>query len=1109
MMDNPLDHDERQKALDVSRSFIVQAPAGSGKTELLTQRFLCLLSVVEQPEDILAITFTRKATAEMRMRIIKALQLGADYSADQLDDPLMKRRCVLARSVLERDQLKGWELLQNPARLRIHTIDAFNASLTQQLPILSQFGAQPGIVDNPDALYKSAVRRVISGHDLEAPDYQPVLEVLTHYGYRFGMLEDALVAMLARRDQWQHILYLVTDDRALLEAGLEQVVKHHLTELGAVSPPLWHELLELAHFAIAQCRHTGRPCRFEVLADYQQLPDFTAAALPAWQAMLEILLTKDNTLRKKITIQDGFPADAKPQKKALETILSDLSGVDGWLAIAIMVRALPVPEYNDSQWQLLVPLLQLLKHCLAELMVEFSQQGQVDYVEMAQRAEQALVQDDGIDGNQPSELALRLDHQIQHILIDEFQDTSTSQQRLLHQLIAGWQADDNRSLFLVGDPMQSIYRFRKAEVGIYLNVWRDEFSAGRVLERIRLTTNFRSQSGLVRWVNQAFNEVFPKRDDSDSNAVHYRVAEPWHDALHVAPVSYSVFADKQPAAEAEKIVAIIRRALQINDATHDVAILVRNRRQAAAIIPALDHAGIAYTAVDMASLASTAEIRDLQSLTQALLHPADHHSWLSVLRAPWCGLELPDLQILSESGRGRAMLVLNPAGLTEQGALRWQRVRKILQDAVAPQQLAIDLSSRIETLWLALGGNECYQNPAAKNNCERYFSILHSMESAGQLDDPALLHSELQRTFALPDTRPVAGRVKVMTIHKAKGLEFTEVILPGCGESTLGPGDYPPVLLEERAGSRDEANVLIGIKKPASDSQPDPVYRFVQHLHRQRDLNENQRVLYVAATRACQQLHILGHVGQKGEPVKHSPLAWLWPCLQDKAAATIDNSQEKLSENDLPLLQRLPVDWRAESQPALLQNNGVLSALNSEKGHEDNDACETLESRAVGVVVHKALQLLADHGEIWWQKINQTGWIQQQLWQQGINDQQTPDYAQRVYRAITSTLADSTGRWLLQQHSEARSEYALNRWEKGQLITIIIDRTFVENGTRWIIDYKTGLYHGDNEASYFAALEGRYRDQLRRYKRYMSMLDHRPIKTALYVPLFTRLIVLD
>src|ERR1700733_5431590 len=135
------DHWQREQALNPSQSFIVQAPAGSGKTELLVRRVLVLLANAEKmPEEILAITFTRKAASEMRHRIIQALKSAADNPAPQ--DPYHLATWELAQKVLIKNETQQWNLLQNPNRLRIQTIDSFCQRLTAQMPLLSQFGMQ-------------------------------------------------------------------------------------------------------------------------------------------------------------------------------------------------------------------------------------------------------------------------------------------------------------------------------------------------------------------------------------------------------------------------------------------------------------------------------------------------------------------------------------------------------------------------------------------------------------------------------------------------------------------------------------------------------------------------------------------------------------------------------------------------------------------------------------------------------------------------------------------------------------------------------------------------------------------------------------------------------
>ena len=145
MTDPVHDQAERARAISPTESFIVQAPAGSGKTELLIRRFLRLLARVDYPEEILAITFAIKAAAEMQGRVLAALE-QARSGAVPADDSA-RQTIELAAAVLRRNAERGWELADNPARLRIQTIDALCARLTRQMPVLSRLGAQPETIE--------------------------------------------------------------------------------------------------------------------------------------------------------------------------------------------------------------------------------------------------------------------------------------------------------------------------------------------------------------------------------------------------------------------------------------------------------------------------------------------------------------------------------------------------------------------------------------------------------------------------------------------------------------------------------------------------------------------------------------------------------------------------------------------------------------------------------------------------------------------------------------------------------------------------------------------------------------------------------------------------
>ncbi len=194
------DSDARERALDVASSFIVQAPAGSGKTELLTQRFLALLASVERPESVLAITFTRKAAAEMRNRILQALRDVADAERAPL---MLERTRVLARAVLKADVEREWGLVANPSRLRLQTIDALNQGLARRLPVLSGTGAGLGVEEDARPLYDLAAERLLAHLPGDEPRLaEAVALLLGHLDNNVGKFVSLVAEMLARREAW-------------------------------------------------------------------------------------------------------------------------------------------------------------------------------------------------------------------------------------------------------------------------------------------------------------------------------------------------------------------------------------------------------------------------------------------------------------------------------------------------------------------------------------------------------------------------------------------------------------------------------------------------------------------------------------------------------------------------------------------------------------------------------------------------------------------------------------------------------------------------------------------------------------------------------------------
>ena len=260
-----------------------------------------------------------------------------------------------------------------------------------------------------------------------------------------------------------------------------------------------------------------------------------------------------------------------------------------------LTRMLPPPAYSDTQWEVVEALTGLLPVAVAQLELLFRERGQVDFTAVAQAAVRALGPED-----EPTDLALALDYRVRHLLVDEFQDTSQSQYELLARLTSGWQPGDGRTLFVVGDPMQSIYRFREAEVALYLRARREGIGAVR-LEPLTLKLNFRSQAALVAWVNRTFRALLPEQEDLGSGAVPFSASEEGQPALPGPAVTVHPLLTRDRDAEA-LLVARLVQAARAEGASHRIAILVRSRGHLASIVPALKQAGLRFQAIEIEAL---------------------------------------------------------------------------------------------------------------------------------------------------------------------------------------------------------------------------------------------------------------------------------------------------------------------------------------------------------------------------------------------------------------------------------------------------------------------------------------------------------------------------
>ncbi len=1129
-----VDSEQRERALDPTLSFCVSAPAGSGKTELLTQRVLTLLARVEQPEQVLAITFTRKAAAEMRERILGALALG--NQAEPSDQPHRQLTWALARDVLERDRELGWSLLQNPARLRVQTIDSLCQSIAQDQPVVSRFGAPLRALDDARPLYEQAVDSLFL--ELEGSnDVRELLSaVLAHLDNDLARLRKLLVAMLPMREQWlRHVVGYRDPEatRQALEAVLQRWVSEELLQLRSRLEPYAMQLLPLARFAAEQLASDKPTHPITALAELVALPAADDSCADQWLGIAELLLTRtaNGGFRARVDKNTGFPAKGAArdeahaamlveQKAAMQSLLSTLTDDAALLQSLQLSRELPFTGLAEQQWSALVPLAQCLVRCCAHLTAVFGQTGRCDHAEVAAAALRALADGEG-------DTAFRYDQALRHVLVDEFQDTSAQQYALLELLVGDW-AQQNalaeappRTLFIVGDAMQSIYGFREAKVGLFLQA-AARGVAGLPMTSIALQQNFRSRDSLVDWINDSFASVFPTAVDLSRGAVPYAPSVGRAADADERPAVEAVLCAEESGHETEAghIVNWIR-AEQRSQPDASIAVLVRYRSHLPEILTALDAAGIRWQGNEISRLDERETISDCLALVRALFNPADQWAWVAVLRAPWCGLgmlalhemlaslcRIEHIDSLSQAFQLTIDWCLEPPQSDRAGQAIEQAIDGIAGEEA---QRLRDFGTRIRTIWAArslqsvrrwleagwrhLGGEVLAANTLAGDEREvarQFFDLIERLEQDSVGSGQFFTLEELERAVEkLYGAAPVdagnndsAPPVQIMTIHKAKGLEFDAVIVPGLNRGSP-PDDKPLLAWGERLfedGSTGTLMCPLDARLPTSQAVQTPansLYDFLRSERQRSQTYEQDRVLYVACTRARNRLLLIGTVKPPDDdaikPWRSSFLASLWPCVEQQVSLLEPSPETEAEADDAPMyvLQRRLADPRAlyakldAEQPALRSATATEADPNTATQARGAIFQPPAAAQLLGTIAHELLEQCIDAGT--------TDWLTTQgdaplRWRQRL--QQLGMASGDIEAALESlaTLADRLSAsehfsWCLDpSHLAVRTEWRLAHAAsttgeaRADTSLLILDLFIVDaSGQYWVIDYKTAI----------------------------------------------------
>ena len=1064
-------------ALDPRRSVSVTASAGSGKTWLLVSRVLRLLLEGQAAGGILALTFTRKAAAEMRERVNARLRTLAYADTFSVARELEQLGLAATPEYLHRAQGLYHALLFDPYPLRAMTLHAFCQDLLSRFALEAEITPGFGLVENEHGLCRRAWRRLLAELH-QQPDSGPAaaLRALIAMGYGEYALEGLVNEFLGRRaDWWAYI----EGEAAPLEYAAARL--RGALGLDLLEPP-------------ASLDGDAFTARLKMLCRWLHVVNGVGSIKPE---PVQAALDGAGEERYQALLAALFKRDGEPYNfqlaKAKRAQLSDSEAEHFQRAHGEVIDA--VERQRDYRLRAAClersgAALELGTAALRALESELALEQALTFSDLEWRSYRLLR-----DPGKAEWIRYKLDQRIDHLLIDEFQDTSPTQWRLLLPFLEEMAAGDAgraRSAFIVGDAKQSIYGFRRANPELLgtSGAWmRQHLDAVTV----PLNDSRRSAPAIIDFVNALFAP--PELGDAIGYTRHGTHRPQDWGRVEVAPL---VEPEAAPAGEllpelllrdplttprqfdetsraeregeqvAQRIRALVDSAVAVRGehgaraiGYSDVMVLARSRTHLQALEQALTAANIPYVGSSRGTLLDTAEGRDLVALLRFLNAPHRNLELAQVLRSPLFSAADEDLVALAAAtAEDQVWFEALPSVAAASPALR--RALELLQAwlPLAAQLPAHDLLDRIYREADAAARYEAALPavPAARVRANLGGFIQLALEAdSGRYPSLTRFLDYLQdlarsRAEAPDEAPPPAGRgqVRVMTIHAAKGLEAPAVFLVNAGR-VLAPR-APRWLVDWPSDAERPLQVVV----PGRSGERDPLSEELIGQHKQREEREDLNLLYVAATRARQFLHVSGfrQANQGGRRSWHDYARQALEALGDGTAAPLAGiAQDTLHYGsgeapageaaapaaDLPADDprlRAPIEFAAAAG----------AARPSAGGEADSD--EAIDPQAVrrGNAIHLLLQWLSEAPQAAEASLRRR--LQARL-EGNVGDTEFSAWLDSARGLIA---APALRRWFdPAQYAKAWNEVPYADGERSG----VIDRLVDDGETLWILDYKT------------------------------------------------------
>lgn len=1050
---------------DLTSSLLVEAGAGSGKTHEMARRMAAGIAAgVYQVEHMAAVTFTRKAAAELRGRFQAALEseLASITPAGGVQPDLFAADDD-ARAGRLRDALNNIE------RLFSGTIHAFCARLLRERPI--EAGVAPGFTELDDV--EERLLRESSWREYRArarAEGDPDLALLNDAGIRAKELDRAFGAVCNYED---------------VDFPVDEVPAPDVDAAWEALAAFWAALRACLPDRIdpgTTCKTQQRCEQFARSWDFAQRGSRTAPRLA------DLLTIWDNSAK---ATQKWWSGDRKRAK--------DIAGaVEG---LHEQFRAdVVTPWLTAWRRHLYAPAIRLLLRARERARHDRRLRNTLSFNDLLMRTADVL--------RRSPDVRQALQDKYRWIFVDEFQDTDPLQAEIMDLLRTA-----RGALYVVGDPKQSIYRFRRADIDIYNQV-RAELGGPDGANVVSLTTNFRSVPALCHWANTVFVTRFPA--EADVYAPAYAPLTPYRGDTG-AP-ALCTLTSAEPADEAERVARFIRAEVAAGRRTYGDFLLLTRRKGTggARLMPyvrALEALRIPIEVAGAGAFGDSDEVKALSRLLLALADPQDAVALTGVLRGPFFGVSDPELFTWRQAGGYIGLFAEGPAdhpvAVALQTLRRWYRYTRV-QPVGAALERILDESGYLALAATSPDGVEAGDLLHAVDRVRAAVEAGRSLaEAAEALQDIDQESSEIE-SWPLEPGRPDV--VRLMNLHKAKGLEAPVVFLL----DPKGAYGFPPdihIVRRPEGATGYLPIVRTSEKSWAATLLAEPPDWTAHQAEEQRYLDaEEERLLYVAATRARDQL-IVGRPDASG---KNDPWAGLSAFLQGVPELTVPAGVDVQAGVEIEFAELAAVEartaaahaaarqatWFVTSVTETEKRGGVASPRASEPVTEAGDDA----ADPTTVLTASTPARRADAGAAW-------GSLVHGLLEHAMRfPQATPGDLRRM--ALWLTVEEPDLRGLIDQavatvvgvtqaefwaHARASGEaheeapFAVRDEVPGQsgVLTGVIDLVY-RTPTGWrIVDYKTDVAGAADD------LAARYAGQMRAYEQAWGTVAGAPVTAEL------------